>query len=221
MEPVVPVVMKQAIYWLSFIYFPLAGALLWQIFVRKSFRVLSILALIPLTLLAYARFIEPQRLFIVEHEVEICGEGLPGTLRAAVVADLHLGIFPHAISTERVVKRINRANVDLVLMPGDFTYHLKTEKFDKTFAAFSKLDMPAYAVMGNHDVGLPGPDVAAPLTEALEKVGVTILNAKETIFSADGKFLRIVGFRDYWAHTKRNEELGEMPEKASGMPIIF
>ena len=208
MDPSAPVAAKQMLYWLSYLYFPVAGALVWWMVRRGTHRILASFFLLGLTVLAYARFVEPRILLVKSHEVEICGNGLPGTVKAAVVADFHYGIFPNAMPLERIVSRLNRLTPDLVLIPGDFTYHLDEQKFDKTFASLGALDAPAYAVMGNHDVGFPGDDVTKPLTEALDAVGVAVLNPGDAVFSARGKFLRIAGMRDLWAVDFGGQDFG-------------
>lgn len=219
-DPIFAVEYKMALVWLSYLLFPVAAILTRQVMIGTRFKILSALILIPTTLLIYARFIEPQRLTVKEHKIEVCGGGLPGNLRAAVASDFHIGIFPNAPSMNRVVYRIHQQQPDLLLIPGDFTYHLKADEFDKVFEPLGALGIPVYAVMGNHDVGLPGEAVGEELTRALERHNVTVLNPGEATFSKDGKFLRIVGFRDLWESEQRPEGLGPIP-KRDRMPTIY
>lgn len=221
MDPIVPVVFKQAIFWLSFLYFPAAGALLWWIFRQQQGRIAAAFLFVGLSVLAYARFVEPRLLLVASHDVEICGEGLPGTLRAAVVADFHLGIFPNAVSVERVVARLNREDPDLVLIPGDFTLHPKADDLDALFAGFGALNAPAYAVMGNHDVGLSGEDLSKPLTKVLRAHGVTVLNPGHAVFTAKGKYLRIVGQRDLWFSQETGMPLGPKARQQKLATIVL
>jgi predicted MPP superfamily phosphohydrolase len=220
MEASIPIWAKQAIFWLSFLYFPVALALVWAVLRQPRVRWFALLALVPLSVLAYARFVEPHRLVVAEHTVEVCGDGLPGTLTAAIVGDFHVGLYSNAPSLRRIVDRINRSDADFVLIPGDFTYHLPPARFSKAFAPLRDLEAPAYAVLGNHDVGIPGEDLSGSLAKVLEGHGVDVLYPGQAIFGKEGKFVRIVGFRDYWAYTRRSEPLGVYPD-AEGMPIIF
>ncbi|MEM9234465.1 MAG: metallophosphoesterase [Pseudomonadota bacterium] len=207
------------IYWSSFLLLPLlAGLLLGALRGHWVRRLFAVFLAIPVALVVYGRFIEPQRLIQVFNEVEICGQGLPGTIKAAVLADLHQGAFRNAVSTKRVVRMINRSGADIVLIAGDFTYELPAEKFDRTFEAFQKLDAPAYAVLGNHD-NWEGEEYRTELIAALEKQGVTMLAPGEEIFRKNGKFLRIVGTRDLDSALHERLPFGEFPEPG-GMPSI-
>ena len=177
------------------------------------------LALIPMLLAVYAHYIEPRLLTVKSHAVQVCGGGLPGTLRAGVVSDLHLGRFGNAVSADRIAARLSRLDLDLVLMPGDFTYHPEPDALPDLLAPLGALDLPLYAVLGNHDVGIPGPDYTELLTQTLEGVGVTVLYPGEAVFTAQGKYLRIAGLRDLDQVERQDVPLG-LPE-ASPMATIL
>lgn len=177
-------------------------------------------ALVPALLAVYAYHVEPRLLTVREHAVEVCGGGLPGTLRAGVVSDLHLGRFGNAVPADRIAARLSRLDLDLVLMPGDFTYHPKPEALPDLFAPLGALDVPLYAVLGNHDVGVPGPDLTDPLTEALEGVGVTVLYPGEAVFTSQGKYLRIAGLRDLYQVDREDLALG-VPEPSPMATILL
>ncbi|RFB01661.1 metallophosphoesterase [Parvularcula marina] len=207
------------IYWGSFLLLPVLAVLLSAAMGGHWLkRVLALIFTVPVALLVYARFVEPQRLIRVATDVEICGQGLPGTIKAAVLSDVHQGIFRNAVSVPRLVKTINRSNPDIVLIAGDFTYDLPPEKFEKTFAAFKHLKAPVYGVLGNHD-NIHGPEYREKLIDALEKSGVTMLAPGEDVFRKDGKFIRIVGIRDMDSFLGKTETLGEYPAPG-GMPSI-
>ena len=198
---------------------PVAGLLAWAV-LRGGRPWLAAVALVPSLLAVYAYWIEPRMLTVKRYDVEVCGGGLPGTVRAVVVADTHLGAFANAVSMDRIAARLARLAPDLVLMPGDFTYHPDAEALPELMAPLGALDVPVYAVMGNHDVGMPGPDYTGPLTAALEAAGVTVLNPGEVVFSAQGKYLRVVGLRDLWEAEERGLPLG-VPEEASPMATVL
>lgn len=209
----------QLIFWLSYMLVPLLAISISGIIRgRVLWRVLFFMMALPLGVLSYARFIEPQRLIRVVTPVEICGDGLPGTLRAAVLSDIHQGIFHNAPTVSRLVNAINRSEPDLVLIPGDFTYALKRQNFEQTFAPLEKLQAPAYAVLGNHD-NYPGKEYRNDLVDVLESKGIIMLAPGEEIFTAQGKYLRIVGIRDLDSALHDQDSLGTFPEQG-GMPSI-
>ena len=209
---------NHGIFWLSFLLVPIALGLGWAVATRRR-RTLSGAALIVVALGLYARFVEPHRLLVARHAVSVCGGGLPGTITAAVVSDTHHGAFRNAVSMRRVVRRVNELRPDLVLMPGDFTYFPSREDISRDVAPLGEVRAPVFAVLGNHDVGLPGPDLTAPLTAALEEADVTVLHPGEAVFSARGTYLRIAGLRDLYEVEERGLPLG-LPER-DGMATVL
>ena len=204
---ILPTWIKSAIFWLTAVSPLLLAGLVWGV-VADRWRWVCAVAIPPVALGVYARHIEPRVLLVSEHAVEVCGGGLPGTLRAAVVSDFHYGIFGNAMPMDRIVRKLNGLDVDLVLIPGDFTLYPEAGALPRHLAALSDAEMPVYAAFGNHDVGIPGPDLTEPLTAALEGAGVTVLNPGEAVFEAEGKFLRVVGQRDLWDSQFRGLPLG-------------
>ena len=203
---------------LSFLLWPIALGLAWMIATRRR-PILSGVLLVLVALGLYARFVEPHRLLETRHAVRLCGGGLPGTLSAAVLGDTHHGVFGNAVSMDRLARRLNDIEPDLVLMPGDLTYYPKTDRIAAAVAPLGTVQAPVYAVLGNHDVGLPGPDLTAPLTEALEAAGVTVLYPGEAVFEARGTFLRVAGLRDLYEVEERGLPLG-LPER-DGMATVL
>ena len=206
------------IFWLFFLLVPIALGLAWAVATRRR-TILSGVALVTAALGLYARFVEPHRLLVAQHAVSVCGGGLPGTVTAAVVSDTHHGAFRNAVPMRRVVRRLNRLRPDLVLMPGDFTYFPDRGDILRDMAPLGDVDAPVFAVLGNHDVGLPGPDLTAELTTALEAADVTVLYPGEAIFSARGTYLRIAGLRDLYEVEARGVPLG-LPER-DGMATVL
>lgn len=195
--------MKAAIYWAGYLYFPAAVALGWLIVKRAGLaRALAALVLAPLTILAYARFVEPRILVTREHEIVLSRcMGAEGSARVAVFSDTHIGLFGNAMPVSRIARRVNALDADIVMIAGDFTYWLAPEKFGEAFEALGEINAPVYAVMGNHDVGLPGPDVGAPLTQALAALGVTVLS--DSVATIGGGALEIAGLSDLWADNQK------------------
>lgn len=193
--------LKLAIYWASYLYFPAAIVLGWAIAKRRGrLRLAAAFLLAPLTILAYARFVEPRILVTREHEITLARcMADAGKARIAVFSDTHIGIFGNAMPVRRIAKAVNAQTPDAVMIAGDFTYWLAPEKFEAAFAALGAIDAPVFAVMGNHDVGLPGPDVGAPLTEMLGTIGVTVLDDAAATLEIGGRPVEIAGLSDLWA----------------------
>lgn len=208
--------LKLAIFYGSWFFFPAAAFLTWVILKRShTSKVVAAILLAPLCIFAYARFVEPRILLTVEHEasLERCFPKA-GSARLAVFSDAHEGLFGNAIPIERIARRVEAADADVVLIAGDFVYFLAPERFDSAFSALSTISAPVFGVLGNHDVGLPGPDVGAPLTHALEADGVRVLdNAIETL-ALDGGAVEIVGLSDLWQDRQNRrllENRGDVP----------
>ena len=210
--------MREFIFWGSYLYFPfviicvliaLRGSQLWK--------VLALTAIVPASVLAYARFVEPQRLIIVETDIDLSDGRTAQPLRAALFSDMHFGVFGNSVSMKRIVRAVNTAKVDVVFIPGDFVYHLPETRFAETFSPLADLDAPVYAVLGNHDVGFPGRDVGEPLIAALENVGVNII--ENMVVSADiaGVSFGIAGASDLWQSEMSFDYEGDL----SDQPLIF
>jgi predicted MPP superfamily phosphohydrolase len=192
---------KLAIFYASYLYFPAAAVLLYVV-VKRSVptRVVALLLLAPLTVLAYARFIEPRILLTAGHEATLA-RCFPeaGSARLAVFSDTHEGLFANAMPIRRIAAAINKAAPDAVFIAGDFVYFISPEHYADAFAALRTIDAPVFGVLGNHDVGLPGPDVGAQLAGSLKALNVHMLdNAMDTI-QVNGAPVEIVGLSELWA----------------------
>lgn len=191
---------KIAIFYTSYLYFPAAIFLLWAtIRYRTRWRVGFILALAGISVLAYARFVEPRLLLTHAHDhtIKRCMTNA-GSIRLAVFADTHFGLFANAMPAKRIVKAINKTQPDAVVIAGDFTYFLAPDYFETVFKPLSDITAPVYAVLGNHDVGLPGPNLRAPLRNILPGFGINIIdNEHRTVKGRLGQ-VSLTGLSDLW-----------------------
>ncbi len=191
---------KLGVYYASYLYFPAAALLLWLAVRRKgALRLAAAACLIAASCIAYGRFVEPRILLAADHDIALksCADE-KGAARIAVVSDIHAGLFANAMPVRRISARLEAANPDLVLIAGDFIYFPDTEKLEQTFAPFTVMRAPVYAVLGNHDIGLPGPDVSEALNSALPRAGVTLIENKSVKVSGDGFEFELVGLSDKW-----------------------
>lgn len=147
--------------------------------------------MISLSLLfIYARFIEPQLLFVNHTKIETGFKA-----KYALIADIHLGIYNDESILERTVAKINSEDVDAVLIAGDFTYEPQFDDMKILFASLSKINVPMYAVLGNHDCERPGPVIRDALEEVLTNLGVHVITNK----AVELKGVTIVGLGSLWA----------------------
>lgn len=192
---------KLAIFYASYLYFPAAAFLVWAIARRRGLeRIAAAIIIAALTLAAYARFVEPRILLTVEHDASLA-RCFPeaGSARLALFSDAHQGLFRNAVPISRIARRLNDAKPDAAFIAGDSTYFLGRDRFRKTFAPLSLVKAPVFAVEGNHDVGLPGPDVVEPLTDAFRAARVTMLVDRKTTVELNGAEIEVVGLSELWA----------------------
>lgn len=206
--------MKLAIFYAGWLYFPAAAFLLWVI-AKRSRRtcIVAALLLASLTVLAYARFIEPRILLTAEHDVALkqCFSE-EGSVRLAVFSDTHNGLLPNAMPIRRIASRVRSLEPDAVFIAGDFVYFLQPDRFIETYAALGGVGAPVYAVLGNHDVGFPGPDVGDALATALLEIGVSMIDNASEPSVVHGQGIEIVGLSDTWQGKQKLSLIAEPSE---------
>ena len=180
--------------------------LLWLSLKMKGMiiRGICLIAMIPLLVFTYARFIEPQILITKNHEIVLqnCFDN-SGKIKLAIVADMHIGLFGNAMPMRRIAPAIEAINPDATLIPGDFTYYINTDKIRSAFAGLKSLSAPVYAVLGNHDIGLPGPDLRDPLINGLSDLNVKIIDNQIVPITKDQYQLTLIGLSDSWEDRQR------------------
>lgn len=145
---------------------------------------------------AYARFVAPFRLRVQRVHLPPT-QGKPLGMRVCFFSDLHLGRFKGAAWAERVVRLANAQAPDLVLIGGDFVADVARAQFASLLAPLRQLRAPlgVFAVLGNHDCGLHGPDHSDVLIELLPRLGVRVLRNECVQVGA----LRVIGVDELWA----------------------
>lgn len=174
------------IYYGSFLAFPFFAGVLWLLWRKKHRFLMSGLLLLSLSFI-WARFIETQMIVVQEQS---------GPADFVLISDPHLGQYKGAHFMERVVARINELEPDFVLIPGDFVYAINPKEITELFAAFQDLDMPVYAVLGNHDMAPAGELLDSSLSEILADYGVTWIDNQSTVVDD----IQILGLGELWNH---------------------
>ncbi len=207
-------------FWGAYAYFPFVAAALWAMrSVGRTKRVALAIAVAGASVLAYARFVEP-RLLTVEHATIDLGGAQAGgpSIRIALVSDTHYGVYRHATPMARIVRAVNREDVDAVLIAGDFTYHIRADRLERALGAIRDVEAPVYAVLGNHDIGLPGPDLGTPLIRALDDLGVTLVeNRAFDLELGEGRVV-LSGASDLWGRGQDFRFSATLPD---GVPVLL
>ena len=175
------------------------------------------LVAIFLSCLAYAYFVEPQRLVVTRSTISIKGwnPAFDG-LKIVMIGDVHGG--SNYVTEEKireVVAKTNEQDADLVVLPGDYVtqapgntpYRQRSLRMPIETVASSLSGIRAkygvYAVLGNHDGWFGDDKVAA----ALSGLGYKVLQNEVAVIEKDGQHLRLLGFKDHlelnksWAET--------------------
>ena len=209
---------KLAIFYASYLYIVAAPVTFWLIVINRGvMRWGAIAFLAGISLLAYGRFVEPRIMLTAEHDVVLdgCFDG-GGEMRVAVFSDTHNGLFKNAMPIKRIAREVEAAKPDFVLIAGDFIYFLAPERFEKTFGALNEISAPVFAVLGNHDIGLPGPDLGTPLRASLPSYGVRLIDNAALKLSNQKFDIELVGLSDQWG---RRQNLSLL-EPATATPRI-
>jgi Icc-related predicted phosphoesterase len=113
-------------------------------------------------------------------------------LRIAAAGDVHCS-EQHRDEIERAVESLD-ARADLLLLCGDLTTHGEPEQAAVLADACRPLEIPVYAVLGNHDWHA---DRVDELTEVLAGGGVQLLDRSWIVCDAGGLDVGIVGVKGF------------------------
>lgn len=160
-------------------------------------------------LLIYARFIEPHTVH-VKHLSYALGQSqrFVRPVKVALLADLHIGLFSgHERQLKSIVKKVNLAQPDFVVVAGDWTYEPEN-KLVEELAILKEIQAPVYSVNGNHDEQYPGPPIQTLLAKALQANNVMDIEGKIVEFDD----FRLIGIGDLWAGKADMRYMPELPQ---------
>lgn len=148
----------------------------------------------------YARFIAPWQLRVKHlkmpsrHRAETANRP---PLRVVFFSDLHLGRFKRQDWAHRIVETVNAQSPDIVLIGGDFVGKTACCDIADLLAPLRHLRARrgVYAVLGNHDYGIPGPDHSDELIRLLPQLNIRLLR-NECVTIGDDVLL--IGVDELW-----------------------
>ena len=170
----------------------------------RALIVLCALAAALGALAAYSILVEPDMLEVTHTVIESPRVGEP--VRIAFVADMQRrDADPSFVA--RAVAEVNAAAPDIVAMGGDYVEAAAPEL--PSVAALRDVEAPggAFAVLGNHDYGVYGPEkgsmaadvrLAAAVAGYLSEGGAVRVLRNEVVDAAGGA-VRMAGLDSYWA----------------------
>jgi Icc-related predicted phosphoesterase len=124
--------------------------------------------------------------------VEANGRAPAPPVRIAAAGDVHCQ--PSRAAEARAAFAALRGEVDLVLLAGDLTTYGEPEQAQVLADACRDLDVPIYAVWGNHDLHA---NRAGELLPILEEAGITVLDRSTATRCVGPTEVGIVGLKGF------------------------
>lgn len=188
------------IYNFSFLSIPFVIVMGWMFYRYKKLwvRIVTGGLIIVSLVFIYSFFVEPSILLVKHHQVSISDNEGTDSIKAVVLADIHVGIFDNGVSLERIIKTVNEQNPDIVFIPGDFIYKLEANQMEERLADFADINAPVYAVTGNHDILDMGKSETVKMEAVLREGGMNIINNSYEKITINDKELTIIGLSDFW-----------------------
>ena len=107
------------------------------------------------------------------------------------LTDIHIGPRTPDQRVLAAVDALNAARPDIVFLTGDYITR-KGDPLERIPDLLGRLQVPAVAVLGNHDHWTD----AATITRDLERIGIAVLRNRHTVVQVRGRALAVVGVDD-------------------------
>ena len=194
--------------------------------------------LIALSLLyIYMSWVEPNRLRVSHFSINLTASAnyqpatdislaalsskyiTPQAAKIAVLSDIHIGIFSNPHQLARLVKCLNRLDVDAVLILGDWLYQATT--LDAQLSPFKTLNKPCYTVLSDADTQ----QVVDDAQNSESASNIQLMNILPTfgiqLLSEQG--LRIAGIKIIGIHNGSTMDLPRVIEqqRSAGQPLVI
>jgi predicted MPP superfamily phosphohydrolase len=193
--------LKQMIYYASYLSIPFIILMVWIFFRYETVtsRIFSGILIFISLVYIYSFFIEPNILLVNYEKITINeSSDHKAKIKAVLFGDPHAGVYKNGVSLERIVKKVNELNPDIVFIAGDFLYNLKYEHYNNELAVLADINAPVYAVTGNHDVLIEIENPAEKLRTSLRKSDVIVIDNAVQNIEINGVKLKIIGLSDLW-----------------------
>jgi predicted MPP superfamily phosphohydrolase len=176
------------------------------------------------------RYIEPW--FLKTTRLEMKMEKITTPVKIAFVSDLQVGKYKKTAWTEKIVKKIDKENPDLVLLGGDLVDNEGTFEDESVYLEpLQKLAQkyPVYYVLGNHEYGIGSAtmensswwtgDRSKEVMDRMKKIGVKLLRDDLKCVQIKTQKLCVFGADDFWKQWKINFKNLKIADTAA--PLIF
>lgn len=186
---------------------------------KRGKRMIGIILLIGLMIVAL--WSEP---VTRNYEIETGKLDADTSIRVVQLSDLHSTMYGG--NQERLMKRIDEANPDIILMTGDMIDDVRHYK--GAMLLFEELvkRYPVYYTTGNHEYAQP---LLEQLLQEMESMGVHMMMDRYETVEVRGQTLRIAGIKDPYAihslrereATKQLLEVLDLPEEADVLTLLL
>jgi hypothetical protein len=137
------------------------------------------------------------------HERAVPAPMLPAGTKVRVVhlSDIHVSPCMRRADMERLVRIVNRAEPDVVVISGDLVMPFSEDEHGFLIDALRRVNAPVFACPGNHDV-----PIRDRLRRELYEIGAAMLVDEARAVDTKGVRLEIAGVDFHWRDARRHVE---------------